>query len=79
VHRFGQTDFLADPALVKSVKQPTLILWGGHDRLIPPDNAQRFLRDIAGSRLVMFDELGHVPHEEDPARTVAAVQAFLAS
>jgi len=26
---------------------------------------------------VMFDDLGHVPQEEDPLRTVAAVQAFL--
>ena len=75
--RFGQADFGADAARIRTVKQPTLILWGGRDRLIPPDNAQRFARDIAGSKLVMFDDLGHVPHEEDPARTVAAVQAFL--
>jgi hypothetical protein len=27
--------------------------------------------------LVMFDDLGHAPDEEDPARTVAAVQQFL--
>lgn len=63
---------------IPSVKQPTLILWGGQDRLIPPDNADHFQRDIAGSRLVVFDALGHVPHEEDPAATVAAVRAFLA-
>jgi hypothetical protein len=25
----------------------------------------------------MFDDLGHVPQEEDPLRTVAAVKAFL--
>jgi pimeloyl-ACP methyl ester carboxylesterase len=25
-----------------------------------------------------FDDLGHVPHEEDPARTVAVVSSFLA-
>ncbi len=63
---------------IPSVKQPTLILWGGQDRLIPPDNADRFQSDIAGSRLVVFDALGHVPHEEDPAATVAAVKSFLA-
>jgi len=65
-------------AQVKQVHQPTLIIWGGQDRLIPPENAGLFQRDIEGSHLVMFDDLGHVPHEEDPARTVAAVQAFLA-
>ena len=62
---------------VKQVRQPTLILWGGQDHLIPPANATRFQHDIPGSQLVMFEDLGHVPHEEDAARTVAAVQAFL--
>ncbi|MDI1236753.1 MAG: alpha/beta hydrolase [Polaromonas sp.] len=62
---------------LKALAVPTLILWGGRDRLIPLEFGQRFARDIAGSRLVVFDELGHVPHEEDPARTVAVVKAFL--
>jgi pimeloyl-ACP methyl ester carboxylesterase len=64
-------------AQIRQVRQPTLIIWGGQDRLIPPENAGLFHSDIAGSRLVVFDDLGHVPHEEDPARSVAAVQAFL--
>jgi len=62
---------------IKQLKLPTLILWGGQDRLIPPAYAQRFATDIAGSKLVMFEPLGHVPQEEDPAATLAAVQAFL--
>ena len=57
--------------------QPTLIVWGGRDRLIPPSAAHRFHRDIANSTLVMFDDLGHMPQEEDPVRTVAAVKKFL--
>lgn len=76
--RFRQSPGGQYAAQIPSVKQPTLILWGGQDRLIPPDNADHFQRDIAGSRLVVFDGLGHVPHEEDPAVTVAAVQSFLA-
>ena len=39
--------------------------------------AQRFAADIRGAKLVLFDSLGHVPQEEDPARTAAAVAAFL--
>jgi pimeloyl-ACP methyl ester carboxylesterase len=61
------------------IKQPTLILWGGQDRFIPPSNAMRFAQDIADSKLVMFEALGHMPHEEDTAQTVAAVQTFLTS
>ena len=62
---------------ISTLKLPTLIIWGGQDRLIPPENAQRFANDIAGSQLVMFDTLGHVPHEEDPAATVVVVKKFL--
>lgn len=62
---------------IKQVRQPTLLMWGSEDHLIPPVLADRFAKDIPGSRLVMFTGLGHVPQEEDPARTVAAVQAFL--
>lgn len=53
----------------------TLILWGARNRLIPPVNGDRFAADIAGSQLVVFEGLGHVPQEEDPA--VAVVQRFL--
>ncbi len=67
----------ARAARIATIKQPTLILWGEHDQLIPPENAARFAADISGSRLVIFDGLGHVPHEEDPAATVAEVMRFL--
>lgn len=63
---------------IATLRLPTLILWGGQDRLIPPAVARVFKRDIPGSELVMFDDLGHVPHEEQPQRTVQPVLAFLA-
>ena len=75
--RFAQAPSDDIAAEVPKLTLPTLILWGRRDHLIPPENAERFHHDIAGSTLVIFDGLGHVPHEEDPARTVAAVQRFL--
>ena len=62
---------------IAELKLPTLIIWGGRDRLIPPDTAERFHHDIAGSSMVIFDELGHMPQEEDPVRTIDAVKQFL--
>ncbi len=62
---------------IATLKQPTLILWGGRDRLIPPATGQLFKQQIAGSQLVVFEELGHVPQEEDPVRSVAPVKVFL--
>ena len=70
--------YSGDLAQLQKLKLPTLVLWGGRDRLLPVEHGQRFVRDIAGARLVVFDDLGHVPQEEDPARTVAEVQRFLA-
>jgi pimeloyl-ACP methyl ester carboxylesterase len=64
-------------ARLRALQVPTLVMWGSADRLIPVAFAQRFGGDIAGSRLAVFDGLGHVPQEEDPATTVAAVKAFL--
>ncbi len=69
--------YVSDEAKIKSLKQPTLILWGAKDRLIPPENGQFFARDIAGSRLVMFEALGHVPHEENVQATLDEVVKFL--
>lgn len=62
---------------IPELKLPTLILWGARDRLTPLDHARRFHREIAGSRLAVFDDLGHIPQVEDPLRTVAEVQRFL--
>jgi pimeloyl-ACP methyl ester carboxylesterase len=66
-----------DPKVIQGLKVPTLVMWGGKDLLIPVDNAHKFAADIAGSKLVVWDDLGHVPHEEDPQRTVQALIAFV--
>ena len=74
--RMDQRD-VSSVARVGELKMPTLILWGGQDKLIPLRYGQAFAKEIAGSKLVVFDDLGHVPHEEDPLRTLAALQSFL--
>jgi pimeloyl-ACP methyl ester carboxylesterase len=76
-HRIGAMVDGQDVERLDTISQPTLILWGGRDRLIPPDAGQEFKRRIAGSELVVLDGLGHVPQEEDAARSVVPVKAFL--
>ena len=66
-----------ESARIRTLVLPTLILWGGRDRLIPLSSGQRFASDIAGSRLVVWNELGHLPHQEDPQGTVAVLMRFL--
>jgi pimeloyl-ACP methyl ester carboxylesterase len=64
---------------ISTLRLPTLLLWGGRDRLVPPAVGREFQRLIPGSRLVEFPELGHVPQEEDPVRSLAPVLEFLAA
>ncbi|MES2818532.1 MAG: alpha/beta fold hydrolase [Pseudomonadota bacterium] len=75
--RFEQVPAGQHQARIAELRVPTLILWGGRDQLIPPSHGERFKQAIPGSRLVLFDALGHVPHEEDPGLTVAAVRGFI--
>jgi pimeloyl-ACP methyl ester carboxylesterase len=68
-------DFLDDT--VKTIKRPTLIVWGREDGLTPLVDGERFNKDIAGSKLVVFDECGHVPNIEKASQFNAAVIKFL--
>lgn len=72
-----QADAGTDAAAIRRIAAPTLILWGDRDAVMPPGQARRFHADIAGSELVLFPGLGHVPNEEDPDATVAALRRFL--
>lgn len=71
----GRAD--ASERLVK-LEMPALIIWGEQDRLITPESAHRFARDLPHAELSLFPELGHVPQEEDAAATVTVVRDFLA-
>ena len=62
---------------IRELVQPTLVLWGDRDRLIPLQAGRQFAREIAGAKLVVFEGLGHLPHQEDPDRTVVEVLKFL--
>lgn len=64
-------------ARVGEIKTPTLILFGQKDRLINASAAQTFHERIAGSEVVLLDKIGHLPMEEAPDATAAAIADFL--
>ncbi len=64
-------------AKIKEIHIPTLILWGNRDKSIPVRFAEVFHRDIQGSRLIVYDGVGHVPQEEIPEKTALDVLSFL--
>jgi pimeloyl-ACP methyl ester carboxylesterase len=58
---------------------PTLIVWGRRDRLIPAEEGERLRSRIAGSRLVVLPDAGHLPQREEPEALSRAIAGFLAS
>jgi pimeloyl-ACP methyl ester carboxylesterase len=58
---------------------PTMIIWGGRDRLIPVAHGTQAHQLIPGSRLEIFDEAGHFPHQEEPERFASILLDFLES
>ncbi|MBK6758733.1 MAG: alpha/beta hydrolase [Agitococcus sp.] len=66
-----------DAKHIKAIRTPTLIMWGAKDTWIPPQHGKCFQRDIAHSKLITYDDLGHIPMEEDPKRTAADARHFL--
>jgi len=77
--RFAQMAPGADTLLLTRITAPTLIQWGARDRLIPPAFAARFQRLLPQAEVQVYPGLGHVPHEEDAARTAADALAFLSA
>ena len=61
-----------------SLKQPTLVLMGEDDPLVPPVNGRILARLIPDARLHMIDE-GHLFFVTKPAETAQVVAEFLAS
>ena len=62
---------------IKYIQQPTLILWGSQDLLIPVENAYKFHQDLPTSTLVILEHTGHTPMEERPIKSLAPVLDFL--
>lgn len=61
-----------------TVNVPTLILFGAHDRVVPPANAELLSAQIAGSEVVILPDAGHMFPIETPAAAAKAVLEFLA-
>jgi pimeloyl-ACP methyl ester carboxylesterase len=56
---------------------PVLIVWGADDRIIPVSHGKDAHDHIPGSRLVVFENAGHLPQVEEPLRFVLTLEEFL--
>ena len=56
---------------------PVLIVWGARDSIIPVRHGEDAHEAIPGSRLEIFDDVGHLPQLEAPGRFIAVLERFL--
>src|SRR3954471_14636068 len=62
---------------VRSVKAPTLVVWGKYDELANPAGADRLEKTIPGARKVIIDNCGHMPQLEKADEFNRLVREFL--
>jgi len=58
------------------INQPTLIIWGEQDKVIPIRNGYKLHDSILNSRLVVLKDCGHVPQEEKSEIFIELVTKF---
>jgi pimeloyl-ACP methyl ester carboxylesterase len=66
-----------DATMIKTITQPTLIIWGKQDQLISYNNAALFKQDIQNSQMLVLDKVGHIPMEEAPNQVATAILEFI--
>ena len=64
-------------ASIKNINNPTLILWGDKDIIIPVSNAHKFHKDIPHSKLIIYENVGHLPMDEVGEQSANDVRLFL--
>jgi pimeloyl-ACP methyl ester carboxylesterase len=62
---------------IARVATPTLILWGEEDRLIPVEAGRWLAKTLPAITLRTYSGIGHLPHEEAPAATLADLEPWL--
>lgn len=67
---------ILDHALTK-ITAPTLVIHGQHDRVIDISSARATAERVANAKLVIFDDVGHVPQLEAPGRVAKAIKELV--
>jgi pimeloyl-ACP methyl ester carboxylesterase len=72
-----RTRNFATPERLAPLQMPVLVLAGDQDQIVPVDHARQFNTAIAGSELILFEGIGHIPQEEAADQSAMAVHEFI--
>ncbi len=62
---------------ISQIACPVLVLFGEHDRVVPPGNAQLLAAKLPSAQVKILPGVGHIFPIEDPQATVEALLEFL--
>ena len=77
---YGWKPYMHNPRLKRwlhRIDLPTLVLWGGEDRIVTPAYGEGWRQAIPGARLEIIPQAGHFPHWEQPEAFVERLSAFV--
>jgi pimeloyl-ACP methyl ester carboxylesterase len=57
---------------------PTLVIYGGRDRLLPTKSVPKWATKLPAGELEVIERCGHMPIIEKPEQVVARMKVFLA-
>ncbi|HEY6877609.1 MAG TPA: alpha/beta hydrolase [Polyangiales bacterium] len=62
---------------IPRLRCPTLLMWGEHDRWVPPALLESWRRDLPAARVRLYPQAGHALMEEVPELSALDAHAFL--
>lgn len=68
---------MADTATLSNIAAPVLVLHGADDQIVPVAHAAKFAEAISDATVSIYENVGHLSHQEAPARVLEDIQAFL--
>ncbi len=71
------TKFVDRAHELPKIQVPTMIIWGEKDSWLPISNAYHFLNVLPQAKLIIYEDLGHIPMEEAPQETAEDVREFM--
>lgn len=72
----GNSGVLPDTGKIAQVQCPTLVIWGKQDIIVPWEHTEKFKRDIAQCKVMVYDTCGHIPQMEYPHRVASDIQNY---
>jgi len=69
----------ASPPRPGVITAPALIVWGDQDEFVSREDQERLRDAVPGSRLLVYEGVGHIVQWEQPERVAADTAAFVAT